>query len=77
MQKRRRIVRVLLFPVSAFIFVLDWLDWSVSLIGESRTDAVMLQRKEVIPKKHNALNKEDSIEMGLMEQLAEEQITAE
>ncbi len=50
--------------------------WLLSIVGESHANTKRTpQRKTVVPKKHNDVAEEDPVEMGLMEQLTEEQVT--
>ena len=74
MRKRRRIATLLLFPILAIVFMVGWL---LSTVGDSQTGTKLPQRKNVATKNHNDINKEESLGMGLMEQLSEEQITTE
>jgi hypothetical protein len=72
---RNRIITILLFPVIAFIFMIGWiLYW----IGKHQPNT-----KEEPQKSLNRIAKdaeeteEDTIEVGLIEELDEEQVTAE
>jgi hypothetical protein len=66
-------VAVLLFPVLTLVFMVGWL---LSIVGESRSSTKRTpQRKTDVHKKHDELVEEDPVEMGLMDQLTEEQVT--
>ena len=72
---RNRIITILLFPVIAFLFMIGWiLYW----VGKQK-----INTKEEPQRNSNSVVKdaeeteEDSIEVGLMEELNEEQLTAE
>lgn len=50
--------------------------WLLSIVGESRSSTKRTpQRKTDVHKKHDELVEEDPVEMGLMDQLTEEQVT--
>ena len=72
---RNRIITILLFPVIAFIFMIGWiLYW----IGKHQTKTKEKpQRNSSSVVKDVEETEEDSIEVGLMEELDEEQVTAE
>ncbi len=63
---------VLLFPVLAIVFIVGWL---LSIVGESQSGTKKSpQRTAPVSMRQDAVE-EDQLEMGLMEELTEEQVT--
>jgi hypothetical protein len=74
LRKRRRIAAILLFPVIAIFFMVGWV---LSVFGETRANnKTPPKRKNDAPKKTD-LPQPNDLEMGLIGELEEEQLTAE
>jgi hypothetical protein len=72
---RNRIITILLFPVIAFIFMIGWIMYWIGKQKENTEKKPQRNSSSVI--KDAEEPEKDSIEVGLMEELDEEKITAE
>ena len=72
---RNRIITILLFPVIAFIFMIGWILYWIGKQKEDTKEKPQRNSSSVV--KDVEETEEDSIEVGLMEELDEEQVTAE
>ena len=72
---RNRIITILLFPVIAFIFMIGWILYWIGKQKENTKKKPQRNSSSVV--KDVEETEEDSIEVGLMEELDEEQVTAE
>ena len=73
-KRRQKAVAVLFFPVLSIIFLVGWL---LTMCGDSKKNRNKESLRAATKLKEKSSIEENQIEMGLMEQFNEEQITAE
>ncbi len=72
---RNRIIAILLFPVLTFLFIIGWI---LYVVGKQQTSAKKMSQRKPNAATQNAKSiEEDDVEMGLIEDLTEEQLISE
>ena len=72
---RNRIIAILLFPVLTFLFIIGWI---LYVVEKQQTSAKKMSQRKPNGATRNAKSiEEDDVEMGLIEDLTEEQLISE